>query len=161
MRSVSWIAAAANTTHDLDGVFGLVPSAYDRFRTLYSSLWDSTVLDASIIEMCRLRIATLLGCDATTVQGSHDRASLSAGKLAALPLYPTSELFSAHERACIAFAEQYVLDPHALTDDDFSRLREQLDDKQIATLTLAAAIFDAMTRFQVALGVNPDGGRAA
>jgi alkylhydroperoxidase family enzyme len=140
---VSWLAAAANTTPDLDGVFGLLPDAYERFRTL--------------LEMCRLRIGMLLRCDGKSVDNRHVHTALPAEKLAALPLYAASPLFQPHERACIEFAEQYVLDPHGLTDGDFTRLREHFDDKQIATLTLAAAVFDATTRFQLALAVDADG----
>jgi alkylhydroperoxidase family enzyme len=154
---VSWLAAAANTTPDLDGVFGLLPDAYERFRTLYDSLWSDAGLDASLLEMCRLRIGMLLRCDGKSVDNRHVHTALPAEKLAALPLYAASPLFQPHERACIEFAEQYVLDPHGLTDGDFTRLREHFDDKQIATLTLAAAVFDATTRFQLALAVDADG----
>jgi alkylhydroperoxidase family enzyme len=154
---VSWVAAAADTTHDLDGVFGLLPEAYERFLALYESLWESAVLEPSILDMCRLRIAALMGLDATDSEPGTIALSLAADKLATLPRYATSPLFSTCERACIEFAEQYVLDPHALTDEDFARLREHLDDKQIATLTLAAAVFDATTRFELALGIAPHG----
>ena len=41
--------------------------------------------------------------------------------------------------------------PARLRDDDFDRLHEFFDDAELATLTLAVAMFDARARFSVAL----------
>ena len=59
------------------------------------------------------------------------------------------------ERACLGFAEQYVLDPHGITDGDVAALRARLGTPAVAMLTLGIAVFDALARFQVALGVVP------
>jgi len=117
------------------------------------------VLSPVLLELCRLRIAALLACEAE--QSLRDRNALSAGlteeKIAALAGYATAPAFSRMERACIAYAEQYVLDPHALTDADFADLRSMLGSKEIAALTLAVAVFDATIRFRLALGIcTPD-----
>ncbi len=53
----------------------------------------------------------------------------------------------------MAYAEQYALDPHGLRDADFVALHEHYTDAQLATLTLAIAMFDARARFSVALEV--------
>ena len=57
-------------------------------------------------------------------------------------------------RVAVRFSEQYALDPHGLTDRDFELLHEHYSDEQIATIVLAAAMFDARARFSVALGVS-------
>jgi len=57
-------------------------------------------------------------------------------------------------RTAVRFAEQYALDPHGLTDRDFDLLHEHYSDEQIASIVLAAAMFDARARFSVALEVT-------
>ena len=44
-------------------------------------------------------------------------------------------------------------DPHGLRDSDFDALHEYFTDAQLATLTLAVAMYDALARFTVALEV--------
>ncbi len=56
-------------------------------------------------------------------------------------------------RAAVGYAEQYALDPHGLRDSDFDALHEHFTDAQLATLTLAVAMYDALARFTVALEV--------
>jgi alkylhydroperoxidase family enzyme len=155
---VTWLGTAGSGATDVDRTLGLLPDAHARFRELYAALWNPTFLPPETLEMCRRRVALLLGAAADDpLDGAHGTA-VSTSKLAALSTYDRSPLFSDTERACIAFAEQYVVDPHGLNDDDFARLRELLDASQIATLTLAVAIFDALTRFRLALAAAGEGG---
>ena len=56
-------------------------------------------------------------------------------------------------RVAVAYAEQYALDPHGLRDSDFVVLHDHFTDAQLATLTLAVAMFDARARFSRALEV--------
>jgi hypothetical protein len=125
---VTWLRTAAT---DLDGVFGLRPNAYARFNDLYDGLWNAGV-EATTLDACRDRIEALLQYAPDPTVG--------------LPL-------DAGARAAVDYAEQYALDPHALTDASFVRLHEFYDDAQLATLTLAVAMFDALARFRTALEV--------
>jgi alkylhydroperoxidase family enzyme len=156
---MTWLPETAPGSTPLDQCFGLRPAAYDRFRELYGGLWDSAVIDPRILELCRLRIATILGSNAERAIRFGDGVAAGVAEIdvAELPHWPTSRSFTGGERACIAFAEQYVMDPHELTDAHFGALHEHLDAPAIATLTLAVAMFDALTRFRLALGVEPIG----
>ena len=156
---MTWLPATVPGPTPLDRTFGLRPDAYDRFRELYGGLWDPSVIDPRILELCRLRIATILGSDAERSIRFGDGADAGVTELdvAELPRWPSSESFSAGDRACIAFAEQYVMDPHELTDAHFEALHEHLDETALSTLTLAVAMFDALTRFRLALGIDPIG----
>jgi alkylhydroperoxidase family enzyme len=162
---MSWLAEAATRPSDLEGVFGLTPEAFARFRELYASLWDPAALDPSILELCRLRVAALLGSEgeARVRFVAATENELDETKVRALAHYPSSPLFSDLERRCLAYVEQYVLDPRGLEDRDFVALGEHLSEPQIVALTMAAAVFDALTRFRLALGVasSPDGHAAA
>lgn len=156
---MTWLPETAPGATPLDQCFGLRPAAYDRFRELYRGLWDAAVLDPRILELCRLRIATILGCDSERAIrfGEGVDAGVTEADVAELPQWPTSPSFTDVERACIGFAEQYVMDPHELTDAQFEVLHQHLDKPAIATLALAVAMFDALTRFRLALGVEPIG----
>jgi hypothetical protein len=128
---MTWLPATADGDSPLDRVFGLRPAAYERFRDMYARLWEGGI-DDETLDLCRARVDSLLR----------------------FQLDPTSsrELTDA-QRAAVAYAEQYVLDPHGLRNGDFDRLHLYFDDAQLATLTLAVAMFDAQARFTVALEV--------
>jgi alkylhydroperoxidase family enzyme len=67
---------------------------------------------------------------------------------------PTGALeLSEAQRAAVGYAEQYALDPHGLRDSDFDAMHRYCTDAQLATLTLAVAMYDALARFSVALEV--------
>jgi hypothetical protein len=115
----------------LPGPAELAPEALTAYRDLYDGLW-TTGLERAVLDVCERRVHALVRCEPD----------------------PTSGLdLNDAQRACLAFAEQYVLDPHGLRDDDFVALREHLDDAGIAALVLAVAMFDARARFEVALEV--------
>lgn len=149
---MTWLAACAAGDTDVDRTFGLLPEAYARFRELYRALWEPEILPRGTLELCRRRVAMLLGAASDDPLAGPGDDILTDAQLAALPRYGTSSLFSSEQRACLAYAEQYVLDPHGFTDEDFASLHALLDGPRIATLTLAVAVFDALSRLRLALG---------
>jgi alkylhydroperoxidase family enzyme len=154
---MTWLPTVAPGATPLDRVFGLRPTAYARFRALYGTLWDGDVLDPVILELCRLRVGMLLGCEGET-RLRHEKAraaGLDEASVAELGRWPASRRFTPAQRACLAFAERYVLDPHGITDDEFAALSAHLGPPALATLALAVAVFDALARFRLALGVAP------
>ena len=100
-----------------------------------------------LLELCRLRIAQLLG-DSTQV------AALTGSKMAALAAYPTSPLFSEHERTCLNYAEQYVIDVHSLTDADADAVKQGMTDAEFVGFTVALGMFEGFARFRLILGVS-------
>jgi alkylhydroperoxidase family enzyme len=156
---VTWLPETAPGATPLDQVFGLRPDAYARFREMYAGLWDPAGVDPALLELCRLRVATILGCDAERAIRYSDAvaAGLTEARIAALPRWPSDPAFTDAERSAIEFAEQYVIDPHGLTDEHFAALHREFDEPALATLTLAVAMFDALTRLRLALEVEPVG----
>jgi AhpD family alkylhydroperoxidase len=152
----SWLPVEADGVTTLDRVFGLVPEAYDAYRRLDGALWDPDLVDPALLELCRLRIAQLVGCDAELVV-RHDEAraaGITEAKIGELRQWPTSSHYADGDRAVLNFAEKFVIDASSVDDEDCAGLREHLSDPEIAALTTAVALFDAMARFQVALGVG-------
>lgn len=126
----------------LDGPIAELPVGGDELRALYEGLWDAGV-EPETLELCRLRMATLIGAAA--------EPAVDAELVAALPSWPTAPAFTDAQRAALAFAEQYVIDPHGFTDADGARLQEHFTDEQLATLTIAVATFDALARARAVL----------
>jgi hypothetical protein len=128
---MTWLRTVAGGGTELDRVFGLRPEAYARFRELLELLPEGGI-DAPTLGACRDRIDALLRFE---------------------PDPTTGRALSPAQRAAVGYAEQYALDPHGLRDADFEALHEHYDDAQLATLTLAVAMYDAQARFSVALDV--------
>jgi len=119
---------------------------------LYAELWDAGV-DAVTLELCRLRMASLIGssADLAAREPRAVAAGLTEDVVDALPSWPSSERFTDAQRAALGFAEQYVIDAHGFTDDDMARMHEHFTDPQLAALTTACATFDALARARTVL----------
>lgn len=128
---MTWLREQVEGATPLDRVFGLRPNAYARFCELLDGLHDGG-LDDITLDACQARIDALLRFepDPTAARDLDDAP-----------------------RAAVGYAEQYALDPHGLRDSDFEALHAYFSDAQLATLTLAVAMYDAQARFSVALEV--------
>ena len=67
--------------------------------------------------------------------------------------WPMSSKFDERQRAVLSWAEQWVTDPEQITDEDATRLRASLSDRECAALSTALAVFESLTRTRVALGL--------
>ena len=128
---MTWLREEADGDTAIERVFGLRPNAYARFQELLDGLYAGGI-DVPTLDACRARIDALLRFEPD----------------------PTAALeLSEAGRAAVGYAEQYALDPHGLRDSDFDALHAYFSDAQLATLTLAVAMYDALARFSVALEV--------
>ena len=98
-------------------------------------------VDPELYALARTRIATLLGV-------AHEAPTDE--KLRALPQWPDSPLFSERDRACLAFAEQFVLDVSAVSADQRAALVSALGAGAAAfAQTLYAIDFELRARVGV------------
>ncbi len=153
---MSWLAEKAEGETPLEQVLGLRPNLHAAFQDFYAVFWQRRLVPPVILELCRLRVAQLLGC--ASEQNLRYQAALDAGldeeKVAALPLWGRGDAFDEAERACLALAEMFVQDPHAITDEDADLVLRYLGEEGMVALTEALALFDGFIRFQVLLGVE-------
>jgi alkylhydroperoxidase family enzyme len=155
--AVTWLPDEAPGATPLDRVFGLCPELYEDFRRWSALFWEERLLDPVLLELCRLRVAQLHGCEAelrVRLRPALD-AGLDEEKIAALPRASSDPRFSELERACLAFAELFVADPNAITDEDAARLTGPLGPEGTVALVQALALFDGFSRFRLMLGVEP------
>ena len=113
----------------------LSPNIADAFAHLVDGVWDGRV-DRPLLEACRLRVCELIGAPADA--GRHPDA-------------PPPDLASnPRAAACLAFAEVWVIDPHAMTDELAAEVRSHLNDQEVAAFTIGLATIEAQARIAVA-----------
>ena len=78
-------------------------------------------------------------------------------KLAELERFETSPRFSAREKAALRYAEAITDSRRRTTEAHFAELREHFDDDQIIELTAIVAFQNLSSKFNAALGVEPQG----
>jgi len=154
---MSWLPlpAAAAGRDPFECVFALRPNLFEAWRDFAALFWTRRLLDPILLELCRLRVAQLLGARyPLSVRTPEARAAgLPEGRIAALASWWTSDDFGATQRACLRFAEQFVQDAHAITDADAAAVVEALGDSGMVAFVEALAIFDGFSRFCCSLDV--------
>lgn len=148
----SWVNEDATT---LDELLSLTPAA-PALLAYRERVWSDPAGDPLLLELCRLRMAQLLGLDAAAL-ARHPaalRAGLDDARVADLPRWPTSPLFAARERAALAFAEQWLLDPGAMRDEECAALRAAIGETGCAAFTMGLALVEATLRLELALGLT-------
>ena len=152
---MTWLPDTAEGDTPLDRVFGLRPDLYDPFRAFYSVFWTDRLLDPVVLELCRLRVAQLLGCESeqrVRYRPARD-AGLTEDQVASLPGWPQGPAFTDAQRAALALAEQFVLDPHGIDDEQRDAVIDHFGLPGLVALCEAVALFDGFCRFRIILGV--------
>jgi alkylhydroperoxidase family enzyme len=155
VRLVTWLDDLPPGDTDWARVVALQPDLMRSLVELQRITW--TLVDPVVLELSRIRIATLIG--APTDQQLRSEAAIEAGlqddKIAALDAWATSPLFSAGERACIDLAEQFVIDVQGVTDQHVQAVTEHLGASQCYVFVNALWSMEALQRMCLVLGVEP------
>jgi alkylhydroperoxidase family enzyme len=148
---MSWLTGSETTREQL---LELRPPLAKAHNQLVESIWDSGV-PAPLLELCRLRMAQILRCAPALAQryDAPRLAGLRELKIEKLSQWPTDLLFDETERACIEFAELFVIDQHAITDAQTESVRRLLGDAGIVAFTTALGVWENQHRFDNALAV--------
>jgi alkylhydroperoxidase family enzyme len=126
----------------------LTPEVDVTLDRLNEQIWD--VVDPTIVELARLRIAMLLGNQAELARRPPQAPALAEEKFAALSSWPTSPLFSEIERACLGLTEQFVIDVAGVSDADVTAVSTHFDPAQLYGFVNALYILDYSQRLQLA-----------
>jgi alkylhydroperoxidase family enzyme len=142
--------AAASTDEVLDGVLtargGGFVDVRDDMRAAHDAAWQA--IEPRLLELCRVRMATLLGCDAEA-KVRTDGAGVEPERYAAIPSWPTDPRFDACERACLAFAEHFVIDVASLDDHTAGAVREHLGDQGLQDFASALLVIEQRIRLRL------------
>ena len=152
----TWLPERASGASVLEQTLGLRPDLADPFRSFYAVFWRDRLVDPVVLELCRLRVAHLLGCGSelrVRYQPAID-GGLDEQMVERLAQWPTDAAFSDAQRAALAFAEQFVIDPHGIRGAIRDTLREHFSLPEVVALTEALALFDGFARLRRILAVD-------
>ena len=141
---------------DWNQLAALAPESVEQLVALHQLIDDS--VDPVIVELCRLRIAGLIGARAhvSLRRPKAAAAGLTEAKIAELARWPESPLFTAGERACLALAEQFCMGAFTITDADVAAVLEHLNADECYALVNGIWVMEALARMTVVMGVDPD-----
>lgn len=117
------------------------PALSEAFAAYVDGVRSHPALPEGLLDACAARIAWLLtgrATDAGTATASRDG---SGDEEAAA--------------ACLAFAEQFVLDAQALDERTVGRVRETVGDAGYAVLALGVGLMEGLVRARLAWGLPP------
>ena len=78
-------------------------------------------------------------------------------KMAAVPAWRDSKLFSEAERVALEYAERITYTDQKVDDALFARLKQHYNEAQIVELTAAIALENFRSKFNPTLGVEAQG----
>ncbi len=143
--------AMLTTDEVIDRVLGTETPGHgdvrEQLRAARDAAWAAT--SPRLLELCRVRIAMLLGCDAET-EARTPGTEVDDELIRSVAAWPTDRGFSAADRACLAFTEHYVMDVASLTDQAVTDVREHLGDEGVQNFVSALLIVEQRIRLRLA-----------
>ena len=146
---MTWLPESATGTTPLARAFGLRPDLFAACGDFAGLFWEKRLVEPTLLELCRVRVGQMIGtelpafCDAMR----DARAAVPAAKLADVAAWWNSAAFSDTERACLRFAEQFVLDAKGIGDKDAAAVIAALGDAGTVAFVEALALLDGFSRF--------------
>jgi alkylhydroperoxidase family enzyme len=137
-----------------EALTALSPDAAAGLADVVAAAWASS--DPALLELARLRIAKLLGHTADLDRRTPRAvdAGLSEEKVRAVASWPTSPLFTARERACLAFTEQFVIDANGVTDELVADVTAHLGAARCYAFAEAVSVLETFARACLVLGID-------
>jgi AhpD family alkylhydroperoxidase len=125
-----------------------------RFHATSLALFASTTLPRALLELVQLRVAQINGCGYCA--DVHVKEAVAAGetplRLGLVATWRHTTVFSAAERAALAFAEEgtRVADAaEGVSDTTWAAVRTHYDDDQLGSLVCLVSLINAATRMGV------------
>jgi alkylhydroperoxidase family enzyme len=133
----TWFPQLADGDTLLDRVANLRPAYGEAMRDVEAAIWSQDVLEPEILELCRLRIAQLLGADDV---GNEQ-----------LRRWPSDPTFTERQRVCLGFAEQVFVDAQGVTDEQAAEVIDEIGDGGFLVLLYACGFFETTERARILL----------
>ena len=139
-------------------IFSRFPRAIAAQLGIYFGLAGKDGLDLGLKLLLQSHVATLNGCtfcvDIGRAMATYE--GLTFEKLDAVASYRTSPLFTAAERAALAYVEEATRSKH-VSDETFAALRQHFSDEQIVAITWLNAVENFFNLLNAPLGIESDG----
>lgn len=117
------------------------------FAPLLELVTSRPCMDATLLDLCRVRIAGLLGCESECRVGAPlpDWAVSENDVLAEVGRGTSSERLDHRQRAALQYAQQFLFDAKNLTSHVEDLLR-WFTDEEVFVLTVAFGLFESHYR---------------
>ena len=137
-----------------DDLFATVLHAHPDVLRSLDALREASwaTVDPVVLELCRLRVAQLLGCD-HELRSRTPRAvaaGLDEAKIAELASWPSSPHFSEWERTCLALCEQFLVDVSGIDDELALAIGDRLGAQGLRDLLTALLVVEQRQRLRLA-----------
>ena len=141
-------------------LWGRTPRVFAALALLYGALdRKSSAIEPALRSLITVRISQINWCKFCV--DINSATSMKRGvaweKLEELETFETSNLYSEREKAALAYAETITYTDRQTSPGQFDRLRRHLDDDAIIELTALIAFQNLSSKFNAALGVEPQG----
>jgi AhpD family alkylhydroperoxidase len=142
-------------------------SEYEDFRRLAPEVYEIVAalgqaaakagIDKQLLELIKLRASQINGC-AFCVQFhilQAERLGIAADKLNLVVVWREAPLFSARERAALAWTEALTLITEGVNDEVYAQARAEFSEQELAYLSSAVASINVWNRLGVAYRWTP------
>jgi alkylhydroperoxidase family enzyme len=152
----TWVPELAEGATLLDRVANLRPGYGAALRAVETELWAQDAIDPVTLELCRLRIAQLLGCADALAERTPAAvaAGLDEAAVAVLPRWSSDGRFDARLRTCLGYAEQLLVDAQGVTDEQAGAVIAAVGEGGFLVLTYACGLFETTQRARLVLGAG-------
>jgi alkylhydroperoxidase family enzyme len=143
----TWAPQTDDGATVLDRVINHRPGYADAMRAVDAAIWSQRALDLGVLELCRLRIAQLLGAPHSVDDvRSEARPYVTDEQITRLSRWPDDPVFSADQRACLAHAEQMLIDATGVDDGSAATVMAAVGHDGFVVLSYACGFFETTTR---------------
>ncbi len=148
------MSLTARPVDSLEALLSTRPDLLEPHRRYYARVFEDDVAPADLLELGRLCVATVHGCDAELAIRCPG-AGVSDAQVAALPRWREADCYTDLQRAALALAEKMPFRHKEVTEEDVAPLREALGEPRTVGLFVALGLFDATCRLRLVFGVEP------
>jgi len=146
----------SNARSEYDDFRQLAPDAYEIVAALGKAA-SKAGIDRELLELVKLRASQINGC-AFCVQFhilQGEGLGIAADKLNLVVVWREAPLFSARERAALAWTEALTQLSGGVSDEVYAQVSAEFSEKELVYLTSAIASINVWNRFGVAYRWTP------
>lgn len=153
--NLSQLDAVAGRSGDVrfDHVVGARAEYAAALRDIEDALWGQDLVSPVILELCRLRIAQILGCAAALEHRTPQAvaADFDETLVDSLTRWPTEPCFDSRARTCLGYAEQILIDAQEVDDEQARAVITEMGEGGFLVLTYACGLFETIQRAHLVL----------
>ncbi len=143
-------------TESFESIISQRPRYAAALADIETALWQQEAISPVLLELCRLRIAQLLGCEVALAHRTPEAvtAGLNEDVVRVLSQWPTDARFSDRARACLGYAEQLLIDAQSVSDEEADRVIDAVGQGGFLVLTYACGLFETTQRARLTIGAG-------